>query len=117
MKNLTLSIKQNYFDEIKAGTKTFEEREIRPNTVSKYCILDSEGYVDEIDGKPITIEYDAIKFLTGAYKGTRPSMTVKVKSVEVIIITDEDGKDIIYEHDGKEYITSIIRYELGEILE
>lgn len=117
MKVLTLSIKQEFFDQIKAGTKTFEEREIRPNNVTKYCVLDDEGYVDEVDGKPITVQYDAIKFLTGAYKGTRPSMTVKVKSSEVIIITDEDGEDIVYIEKGEEYLASIIRYELGEILE
>ncbi|MDR0266058.1 hypothetical protein [Sphingobacterium sp. 2149] len=117
MKVLTLSIKQEFFDQIKAGTKTFEEREIRPNNVTKYCVLDDEGYVDEVDGKPITVKYDAIKFLTGAYKGKRPSMLVEVKDESVIILTDEEGNDIIYLDKGEEYIASIIRYELGEILE
>jgi hypothetical protein len=117
MKVLTLSIKQEFFDQIKAGTKTFEEREIRPNNVTKYCVLDDEGYVDEIDGKPITVKYDAIKFLTGAYKGKRPSMLVEVKDCSVIILTDEEANDIIYLDKGEEYIASIIRYELGEILE
>lgn len=117
-RNLTLSIKQNYFDDIKAGTKTFEEREIRPNNVKRYCELDAEGYVLENEkGEPKVIVYDTITFLTGAYKGTRPKMIVKVNSASVIIMTDEDGNDITYEYNGETYLASIIRYELGEIID
>jgi len=117
MSNLTLSIKQKYFDEIKAGTKTFEEREIRPNNVSRYCELDKEGYVvDDEMGNPKTRHYDTITFLTGAYSGTRPKMIVEVKSSEVVILTDEQGKDLTYEMNGKTYISCLIRYELGKVL-
>lgn len=115
MKTLTLSIKQQYFDEIKAGTKTFEEREIRPNNISKYCLMKDGDVVIE-DGIVKTVPYDTITLLTGAYKGTRPKMVVKVKSSEVIVLTDEDDNEIVYELDGQEYVACIIRYELGEIL-
>lgn len=36
MNVLTLSIKQKYFDEILAGKKTHEYREIRPTNAKKY---------------------------------------------------------------------------------
>jgi hypothetical protein len=44
-------------------------------------------------------------------------MLVEVKDCSVIILTDEEANDIIYLDKGEEYIASIIRYELGEILE
>jgi hypothetical protein len=43
MKNLTLSIKQIYFDQILSGEKKIETRDIRPNNVHKYCQLDKDG--------------------------------------------------------------------------
>ena len=69
MNILTLSIKQKYFDEILAGKKTHEYREIRPTNAKKYITylcggkeypadaeLPEEG---EVELKPI--KYDAIK--------------------------------------------------------
>lgn len=104
MNILTLSIKQIYFDEILAGKKTHEYREIRPTNAKKYITylcggkeykadeeLPEEG---EIELKPI--KYDAIKFLTGEYKGKRPYAIVEVKGAEASILTDEDGNDIVY---------------------
>ena len=96
MNVLTLSIKQKYFDEILAGKKTHEYREIRPTNAKKYITylcggkeykadeeLPEEG---EIELKPI--KYDAIKLLTGEYKGKRPYMIIEVKSAEAVILTD-----------------------------
>jgi hypothetical protein len=118
MRNLTLSIKQKYFDQIKSGEKTFEEREIRPNNVERYCLVDEEGFVLEDEkGEPLTRPYDTITFLTGAYSGTRPKMVVEVKESYVVILYDEDsGKVITYEHNGEEYAASIIHYELGKMI-
>lgn len=126
MKILTLSIRQNYFDEIKAGKKTFETREIKPTTADKYIEYLFEGkrykekqVTDDMQGvEVVPIKYDAIKFLTGAYEGTRPSMLVEVTGEEVFILTDEEtGKDIIYEVDGMEYVAAEIVYSLGKIIE
>ena len=99
MNILTLSIKQKYFDEILAGKKTHEYREIRPTNAKKYITylcggkeypadaeLPEEG---EIELKPI--KYDAIKLLTGAYTGKRPYIIVEVKNAEAVILTDENG--------------------------
>jgi len=125
MKILTLSIKQKYFDEILSGEKTVETREIRPTNAKKYiryvcngkeyeadAELPEEG---DIDVKPI--EYDAIKLLTGEYKGKRPYIIVECTGAKVYILTDENDKDITYEYKGETYIASQIEYSLGKVLE
>ena len=74
--------------------------------------LPEEG---EIELNPIN--YDAIKFLTGEYKGKRPYMIVEVKNAEASILTDENDEDIVYEHQGEEYLAAQIDYTLGKVLE
>lgn len=125
MNVLTLSIKQKFFDEILAGKKTQEFREIRPNTSQKYVrykVGDKEyKHFEEVpeDQEPevVPVEYDAIKFLTGEYKGTRPFAVVEVKGANVEILTDEDGNEIPYEVDGVEYVMAQIVYDLGKVLD
>ena len=129
MKILTLSIKQKWFDEILAGKKTQEFREIRPTNAKKYIyyVLNGKQYANEdelpdeseeqgdIDVRPI--KYDAIKFLTGAYTGKRPWALVEVKDAHVNLFCDENGNDIIYECDGKEYIAAQIVFDLGKVMD
>ena len=125
MNVLTLSIKQKYFDEIITGTKTHEYREIRPANAKKYItyLCDGKEYQadaelpeeGDIELKPI--KYDAIKLLTGEYKGTRPYILVEVKDAEVVILTDENGEDIVYTYKGEEYLAAQIDYTLGKVLE
>ncbi|WP_312922937.1 ASCH domain-containing protein [Empedobacter brevis] len=119
-KNLTLSIKQKYFDKILAGTKTIETREIRPNNMAKYCQVDEEGFVIETEKDGILArEYDTITFLTGAYVGTRPKMVMKVKSAKVLLLEDEKTNEIIILKDdiGEDYYAAVIEYKLGEIIQ
>ena len=85
MNILTLIIKQKYFDEILAGTKTQEFREIRPNTQKKYCELDEEGYCKEEDGILIPRKYDAIQFYVG-YNKNRASALVEVKDAHIELL-------------------------------
>lgn len=66
---------------------------------------------------PEAIKYDAIKFLTGAYSGTRPSILVEVIDEQIAIITDENDDPIPYMYEGQEYILAEIDYSLGKILE
>lgn len=125
MKILTLSIKQKYFDEILSGKKPVETREIRPTNAKKYIRYvcggreyDADAELPEegdIDIKPI--EYDAIKFLTGEYKGKRPYAIVECRGAKVYLLTDENDREITYEYKGETYIASQIEYSLGQVLE
>jgi hypothetical protein len=125
MKILTLSIKQKYFDEILSGKKTKETREIRPTNAKKYIRYECNGIEydadaelpeeGDIDIKPI--EYDAIKLLTGEYKGKRPYIVVECRGAKVYLLTDENDKEITYEYKGETYIASQIEYDLGKVLE
>lgn len=124
MKILTLSIKQKFFDEIISGKKKNEYREVRPSTFDKYLryIYNGKEYKnselpDDVDVDIQPIKYDAIKFLTGEYKGTRPFITVAVKKAELQILTDDNDEDIIYEENGIEYVAAQMNYTLGEIID
>ena len=120
MNVLTLSIKQNFFDEILSGAKKQEFREIRPSTQKKYCELDEEGYCkfDEEKGIFVPRHYDAIKFLTGAYnKGPRPWALVEIKDANIELFVDENDKFIELEEKGEPYYMAQIVYDLGEVIE
>lgn len=118
-RNLTLSIKQKYFDLIASGRKTIETREVRPNNMAKYCQVDEEGYAIENDTGILPIKYDTITFLTGSYKGVRPKMIVSVKSAKVDLLEDDETKELIILQDdtGEDYFAAVIEYKLGDIIE
>lgn len=129
MNILTLSLKQKYFDEILARTKKIETREIRPNNSSRYgnYILNEKswGKFSEIPKEFSNdenlqfelIKYDAIKFLTGEYKGRRPYLIIRVTEEKMFTETDSDENPIIYTFRGDEYALTTVDYHLGEILE
>ena len=116
MEILTLIIKQQYFDEILAGTKKQEFREIRPNSNRKYCDLDEEGYCREVDGVLVPRHYDAIRFYVG-YKKDRASALVKVVGANIELFVDENDNFIEYTHNGESYLAAQVVYDLGEIIE
>jgi hypothetical protein len=116
MKILTLIIKQKYFDEILAGTKTQEFREIRPSSQSKYCELDEEGFCKEVDGIFIPRKYDAIRFYVG-YNKNRASALVEVKDANIELFVDENDEFIVQMQDGVEYLMAQVVYDLGKVLE
>lgn len=126
MNILTLSIRKKYFDEILAGTKKTETREVRPNNFKRYCRYLHKGveYVDvndipddNEDVAIVPVKYDALKLLTGEYKGKRPYMIVEVKGADTFFLTDENGEDISYEADGQIYMMTEVDYYLGNIIE
>lgn len=127
MKELSLIIKQQFLDEIIAGTKTTETREIRANNASRYIEYYDEatGHVFKKDtdipednettfARPIA--YDALRLYAG-YKKDRDSCLVEVKEAEIITLVDEDGSEILYEYQGREYVAALIEYQLGKVLE
>lgn len=89
MKTLTLSIKQKYFDEILAGTKKQEFREIRPTNAKKYF-----RYV--LNGK----EYD---------EDMLPSEDEEPGEVDLVPVK--------YEYNGKQYLAAQIVYDLGKVID
>lgn len=119
MSNLTLSIKQKYFDEILAGTKKVETRELRPKTSAKYLEFDKDGNLVFAENEAIkTKAFKTITFLTGAYKGKRPKMVVEVIGSEVVLYEDEKGELItLQDENQEEYIASVIEYKLGKVIE
>lgn len=127
-KILSLSIKQAYFDEIMAGKKKKEYREILATNARKYIRYVSRGVryenindipADHDDSKIILepVKYDAIKLITGAYSGKRPWALVEVKDAEIELMTDDDGEFVTYMHNDEEYIYAQIIYTLGDVLE
>ena len=131
MKTLTLNLKRQYFDEILAGTKTHEYRDIFPENVRKfvYYKIGNQTYPGDAAELPPTessfesiafpVEYDCIKFLTGAYSGKRPYMIVEVKAAEIKFTYDENGEFVICYDEARdvEFIVAQIDYTLGKILE
>ena len=118
MNVLTLSIKQNFFDEILSGEKKQEFREIRPSSQARYCEVDEEGYAIIEDGIIVPKKYDAIKFVTGAYnKGPRPWALVEVTGAEIQLFVDENDEFIELEQNGETYYAAQVVYDLGAVLE
>lgn len=138
MKILNLIIKQVYFDEILAGTKKEEYREVKPTTFKKYlrvsccgeefdsfdAIPDKEPYksaLEKYDFELIPIEFDALRLYVG-YNKDRDSMLIKVKDniLEHYVDANEFPIPQTYTtRSGKRisYFMSQMVYELGEILE
>ena len=113
---MTLIIKQKYFDEILAGTKTQEFREIRPSSQTKYCEIDEEGFCKEVDGVFIPRKYDAIRFYVG-YNKNRASALVEVKDANIELFVDENDEFIVQVQNGEEYLMAQVVYDLGRVIE
>jgi len=124
MKVLNLIIKQKFFDEIAAGTKTQEFREVKPTTVKKLIQLDEDGYeIEDENANAVPIKYDALRLFVG-YNKDRDEMLVEVKDAYTEIFVDKNGEPIMYTHgtDPKtgeplEWVAEQVVYNLGEILE
>jgi hypothetical protein len=119
--SLYLPIKQVYFDQIIAGTKTEEYREISPNTYKKYLACDENGnlflneyYTDEdldfYDGEMLSACKDGefpfffkeeIKYLNLAvgYNKVRDTATVEVVDITPMIGTNPKGQELRFDFD------------------
>lgn len=116
MKTLQLIIKQKYFDEIIAGTKKQEFREIKPTTYKKYLKVDNEGYCIMENDEFVPQKYDAIRFYVG-YNPDRATALVEVTGAYIELFEDENHELIEYEYKGRCYVASQIVYNLGKVLE
>lgn len=121
--SLYLTIKQVYFDQIIAGTKTCEYREISFNTYKKYVESDKEGWplfntdvisekeADKYDpqdslniynnGSCPLVHKQSIKYLNLAvgYNKVRDTATVEVKDITFEVMKGRNGKEARFEID------------------
>lgn len=109
MRILNLIIKVSFLDEIIAGRKKKETREIRPTNVNQYVDFKPNGLFDKCK------EYDAIQFW-GGYNKDRKGALVEVLGSELIVFKDEMGRDLTYEVAGEKYVQCQIEYVLGKVL-
>ena len=95
-KVLTLIIKQQYFDEIIAGTKKQESREIKPSTERKYLLFDEDGSpIEDENRNSMPIQYDALLLYVG-YKPDREAALIEVESAETALYIDDNNEPIFY---------------------
>jgi len=92
LKVLNLIIKQAWLDEILAGRKTIEYRQLKQSQLGKYTWVSNE------DGKRYLTKYDLIRFYVGYSKDRQTAL---------IEITDTT-------YDGE---NQLVVYHLGKILE
>ena len=142
---LYLPIKQKYFDEIIAGTKDKEFREIKDTTFTKY-LATTNGYLDfddelisendELNGDICIynngkypyypIEYKYLSLAVG-YAKERDTAIVEITSISFEVLKNQKtGENVIFDIDknGKAYFTPEghlafwnIVYCLGKIIE
>lgn len=96
-------------DALREGMISEYAREIRPKTMKKYCQLDEEGYVVDIDGVLQARHYDVAQFTS-----VHESIAFKIEDAQIELFEDEHGELITYMEDGEEYIAAQIVYFLGD---
>ncbi len=114
---VTYIIKQHYFDEILAGRKKKEYRELKATTLNKLVKLDKNGDMQfDENENAIPIHYDAMLLFVG-YQKVRDSALVEITGEKEEMFLDEKGEEV-YEvlEDGSRFYPSQIAYDLGRVL-
>jgi hypothetical protein len=142
---LYLPIKKEFFNEIIAGRKKEEYRELKDTTYKKYLALDEDGSVFLADGPVDDANLDECGFaaynggdfpfvpfeykflnLAAGYGKERDSALVEVTGVTTEIEKNDDGHELIFAvgDDDQPHITSdgpaafwLIVYHLGKVVE
>jgi hypothetical protein len=141
---LYLPIKQIYFDQIIAGTKREEYREIKDTTYTKYLdnmqgALDYDDELisedDEMFGDPYAYNKGRYPYFAKPYKylslavgyaKDRDTALVEITGITFQVEKDRDGKEVIFDidNDGKAVFTPDgqcafweIVYHLGKVVE
>lgn len=109
MEILRLSTKKNTLDALREGRLRDYAREIRPNTMKKYCELDEEGFVVDVDGVLQPRKYDVVQFQCG-----HEACAFKIEDAQIELFEDESGELITYIENDEEYIAAQVVYSLGE---
>lgn len=106
---IKMTVKPNTLEAIKEGFLKEYAREIRPNTQKKYCDLDEEGYVKDIDGVLQPRKYDVVQF-----ENKHEKCAFKIEESWIELLEDENGELVTYEENGEEYYAAQIVYKIGE---
>ena len=141
---LYLPIKQVYFDEIAAGTKKAEYREIKETTANRYLLSEDGallydeslispdnpdfGYIDIYNGGKYPYLPKLCKYLSLAvgYAKERDTMLVEVVNITFEVMQFEDGEarfginretGELIDDSGGDLAAWLIVYHLGEIVE
>lgn len=109
MEIIKLTTKPQTLEAIRRGEIKEYTREIRPNTQAKYCELDEEGYVKDIDGVLQPRKYDVAKFSAGY-----GSYSCKIEKAWIELFEDDNHELVTYMEKGEEYIAAQIVYLLGD---
>ncbi|MCQ2110182.1 MAG: ASCH domain-containing protein [Bacteroidaceae bacterium] len=141
-----LTIKQTYFDQIIAGTKKEEYREIKETTYKKYLEVNESGcpyaytslisdedfqkydLQDEIyiynNGKCPLVPKQSIKYLNLAvgYNKVRDTALVQVTDITFETLKEKNGDEIRFNPDGKPATDGVLTFwvavfHLGEVVE
>lgn len=109
MEVIKLATKQDTLNALRDGLVKEYAREIRPNTQEKYCEVDEDGYVVDVDGVLQPRHYDVALFQCG-----HESCAFKIEKAQIELFEDENQELVTYEENGEEYIAAQIVYFLGE---
>ncbi|MGN1172837.1 MAG: hypothetical protein ACI4SO_03515 [Muribaculaceae bacterium] len=111
MKKLKLHIDKKTFNGILAGEVKEISRYIYPTNLDRYVT------VDETETETIVtpIEYDELILVNGRTKSS-PTIEAEIDDGEFVVMTDENGNDLTYTENGKEYYVCQMVYYLGEII-
>ena len=109
MEILKLTTKPQTLEAIRAGEIKEYAREIRPNTQKKYCQLDEDGYVVDIDGELQPRHYDVVQFQSG-----HEVCACKIEDAYIELFEDDNHELVVYQEAGEEYIAAQVVYVLGE---
>ena len=109
MEILKMTTKQDTLDALKEGVIKEYAREIRPNTMAKYCELDEEGYCVDIEGVLQPRHYDVVQF-----NCWHESCAFKIDSAQIELFEDENENLITYIENNEEYIAAQVVYYLGD---
>lgn len=116
-KILKLQIDRPCFKAILKGEQKVEHRFVRPSNAKRYVI--EEDTKDE-NGDDVTIvtpvHYDALYLINGR-RADASRLLVEILDSEFVILTDEDGHDLVEEINGEEYYICQVWYHLGNVLQ
>lgn len=116
MDKLTLQIDKTCFQAILKGEQKLERRYIYPTNAKRYVVENEKiGENGETEIVVTPVHYDALYLINGRRKDA-PRLTVQVTNAEFVVLTDENGEDLVYQENGEEYLICQIWYHLGEII-